>query len=167
MPFIVIWPGHVEAGRIDTRSVVSGVDFLPTISKLCRIDIDEDWKLDGEDISDILLGTSREREKALMWRNAISESHFPYTQYHKSPMLSIRKGPWKLLVNPDSTDVELYYIPDDPAEFNNLAMQKPDIVRPMMHELMDWHGSLPYYDRVDNWSYGRYRWKWPEGEEDK
>ena len=34
VPFIVRWPGHVPAGRIDDTSVVAGCDFLPTLCKL-------------------------------------------------------------------------------------------------------------------------------------
>ena len=47
MPFIVRWPGHVPAGRIDDESVVAGVDFLPTICKLAGVAVPAGHKLDG------------------------------------------------------------------------------------------------------------------------
>ena len=31
IPFIVRWPGHVPAGRVDEQSVISGADWLPTL----------------------------------------------------------------------------------------------------------------------------------------
>ena len=34
---------------------------------------------------------------------------------HKCPMLAIRQGKWKLLMNPDRSRVELYDIPSDPT----------------------------------------------------
>ena len=34
VPWIVRWPGHVLAGRTDERSVISGVDWLPTLSAI-------------------------------------------------------------------------------------------------------------------------------------
>ena len=39
VPFIVRWPGHVPAGRIDDTSVVAGCDFLPTLCKLAGAEI--------------------------------------------------------------------------------------------------------------------------------
>lgn len=38
--------------------------------------------------------------------------HFnaPAQPHHQSPHLAIRRGDWKLLINSDSTEMELYYI---------------------------------------------------------
>ena len=33
-PLIVRWPGHVPAGRVDSKSVIGGVDFLPMFCQL-------------------------------------------------------------------------------------------------------------------------------------
>src|SRR6188472_575398 len=59
VPFLVRWPASVPAGRIDNSSVVAACDFLPTICKLAGATIPQDHSLDGEDIGDILRGTSR------------------------------------------------------------------------------------------------------------
>jgi len=103
MPFIVIWPGKINAGRVDTHSVISGIDFLPTFCALAGIDEKKEWKLDGEDISGILLGESRKRSTPIMWRNSMSDGPECGAQYNKSPMLSMREGEWMFFVNPDGT----------------------------------------------------------------
>jgi arylsulfatase A-like enzyme len=36
-PFILRWRGHVPAGRVDADSVLSGVDWLPTVCALAGV----------------------------------------------------------------------------------------------------------------------------------
>ncbi|MEM8736135.1 MAG: sulfatase-like hydrolase/transferase, partial [Planctomycetota bacterium] len=38
VPFIIRWPGHVSPGRVDNRSVLSGLDWLPTLCSIVGID---------------------------------------------------------------------------------------------------------------------------------
>ncbi len=59
MPGIVCWPGHVPAGRVENEAVVSGVDWLPTVCHLAGVAVPKEHTLDGEDVSDVLAGTSR------------------------------------------------------------------------------------------------------------
>ncbi len=140
VPFIVRWPGKVTAGKVDDTSVVAGVDFLPTICKLAGMKVPDHHTLDGEDQSVVLLGKSRARTKPLMWewRFAIAGEVF-----HRSPMLAIREGDWKLLVNPDRSRMELYDIPRDPAQLNNLADKRPDIVARLSEKALAWQKTLP------------------------
>ncbi len=57
VPWIVRWPGHVPANRVDEKSVISGADFLPTLCALTGVKIDiRDF--DGEDASAAWLGTA-------------------------------------------------------------------------------------------------------------
>ncbi len=140
VPFIVRWPGKVTAGKVDDTSVVAGVDFLPAICKLAGVKVPANHTLDGEDQSDVLLGRSSRRRSPLMreWRFAIAGEVF-----HRSPMLAIREGDWKLLVNPDRNRVELYDIPRDPAQLNNLADKRPDIVARLSEKVLAWQKTLP------------------------
>lgn len=39
---LVRWPGRVPSGRVDTTSVVSAVDFLPTIASLAGVQLPGD-----------------------------------------------------------------------------------------------------------------------------
>ncbi|HUX94965.1 MAG TPA: sulfatase-like hydrolase/transferase [Bacteroidales bacterium] len=139
-PFIVRWPGNTPAGKVDNASVISGVDILPTFCDLAGIKLPRNVIFDGENISPVLKGTPTERTKPLMWEN-----RFPVYGHtiHKSPILAIRLGDWKLLMNPDSDRVELYDISIDPTELNNCAGLKPDIVRDLSSQLLKWSSLLP------------------------
>ncbi len=69
VPWIVRWPGHVPANRVDEKSVISGADFLPTLCALTGVKIDiRDF--DGEDASAAWLGTADHvRTKPLFMEN--------------------------------------------------------------------------------------------------
>jgi arylsulfatase A-like enzyme len=155
-PGIARWPGHVPAGRVETAAVVSGVDLLPTLAKFAGAAASTN--IDGEDVSDVFLGASRQRRKPLHW-----EWRFNVAGYamNRSPMLSMRDGDWKLLMNPDRSRVELYNIPDDPAEMNNQATAQPGIVRRMSGRALAWQKTLPA-GPVEP-SAGKNDWNWPRG----
>ena len=138
-PFIVRWPGRVPAGRVDDESVVTAVDFLPTVCKLAGVEVPGGLNPDGEDVSDVLLGASRNRKKAIFW-----EWRFRITGHvsNRSPMLSVRDGGHKLLMNPDRGRVELYDIPRDPRERHNLAEHRPEIVERLSKKLLAWQKTL-------------------------
>jgi arylsulfatase A-like enzyme len=140
MPFIVRWPGHITADKVDNTSIIAGVDWLPTVCRLADIKLPRDLNPDGEDMSAALLGKPKPRNRPLMW-----EWRFRIfgDMVHKSPMLAIRDGKWKLLMNPDRGRIELYDIPGDPTELDNIADQNPDIVRKLSEKLLKWQKTLP------------------------
>ena len=140
VPFIVSWPGHVPAGRIENDAILSGVDLMPTVCKLAGVPMPAGLEIDGEDVSDILLGASRGRARPLFWEWRFGIIGEPF---HRSPMLSVREGDWKLLMNPDRSRIELYNIPRDPTEFSNQADNKPEIVASLSEKLLAWKNSLP------------------------
>jgi N-acetylgalactosamine-6-sulfatase len=156
VPFLVRWPGQVPAGRVDDESVVTAVDFLPTLCALAGVTIPESHQPDGEDISDILRGASRPRTRSILWEwrfNIAGEV------FHHSPMLAIRDGRWKLLMNPDRSRVELYDIPADPTQLTNQALSHPDVVRRLSAPLLSWHQTLPKGRRDPG--AGRADYPWP------
>lgn len=154
VPGILRWPGRIAAGRVDTRSVVSGVDLLPTAARLAGAPAPPD--LDGEDVSDILLGSARPRRTPLLW-----EWRFRVFGYNvnRSPVLAIRDGGWKLLLNPDRSRVELYRIVDDPGEMNNVAAAFPAIVERLAAQALAWQKTLP--PGPADADAGRNDWRWP------
>lgn len=140
VPGIIRWPGKIPAGKIDDTSVVSAVDWLPSVVKLAGVKIPDGHKLDGEDLSDVFLGHSRARVTPLFWEWRFRIAGEPY---HHSPMLSIREGDWKLLLNPDRSRVELYEIKKDLTQLNNVAEKHPEIVARMSETILAWQKELP------------------------
>ncbi|MBC7353799.1 MAG: hypothetical protein H5U08_15660, partial [Thermogutta sp.] len=80
--------------------------------------------------------------------------------WNRSPILAVREGPYKLLFNPDGSRVELYDIPRDPGEYNNVASAHPDVVQQLMKKGIEWQKSLPP-GRFDKEA-GRADYPWPQ-----
>ncbi|MBL7222069.1 MAG: sulfatase-like hydrolase/transferase [Phycisphaerae bacterium] len=136
---VVRWPGRVKSTGRNEQSVITGVDWLPTVCKLAGVDIG-DIKPDGEDVSDILTGKTRPRKKAIFWewRGGVAGD-----RTYCPPRLAIRDGKWKFFVNPDGSGAELYDIPADNEERTNLAKRHPDTVRRLKEKLLAWKKTLP------------------------
>ena len=136
-PFMVRSPGRVPAARVDNDTVLAGVDFLPSVLKLAGL---SSPAVDGEDMSATWTGARLSRTKPLMWEN-----RFPVYGHvlDMSPMLAIRDGRWKLLMNPDRSRVELYDIPADPSEIHDRSDREPDVVRRLSSQLLRWQQTLP------------------------
>ncbi len=160
MPFIVRWTSRTPAGKVDDKNIVAGVDWLPTVCSLAGVRLPAGLNPDGEDMSQAILGKPQARSKPLMW-----EWRFRIfgDMAHKSPMLAIRDGKWKLLMNPDRSRVELYDIGNDPTELDNLADQNPRIVRELSERLLEWQKTLPA-GPVDDLA-GSNAYPWPTKEQ--
>lgn len=140
VPFLVRAPGRVPAARVDSTSVLSATDFLPTLSRMANVDVPQSAEPDGEDRSTVLAGTSSSRRKPLYWEWRFNI--FGHVS-NVSPMLSMRQGNWKLLMNPDRSRVELYDIPGDPMEMQNHAALQPRVVERMAAQVLAWQKTLP------------------------
>jgi len=140
VPFLVRWPGRVPAGKVNDQSVVAGVDFIPSLCKLAAVNTAGAKDPDGEDMSDVLLGSDRLRKRPLFWEWRYRVFGRPVDQ---PPRLAIRSGDWKLLMNPDRSRVELYNVPADPMELDNLAREHPDRVEKLATSVLEWNKTLP------------------------
>lgn len=140
VPFIVRWPGHTPAGKVDNQSVLSGVDLLPTLCSFAGVKLPADLQGDGVNTAAAVEGRSFVRTKPLMWEWRF---HIAGHTLNRSPMLAIRDGKWKLLMNSDRSRVELYEIPNDPSEMTNLSEKHPDMVERLAGPLLAWQSSLP------------------------
>ena len=96
--------------------------------------------LDGEDMSAAFAGAARAKTKPLLWEN-----RYPVYGHvlDMSPMLAIREGRWKLLLNPDGGRRELYDIPKDPSEMENRAGSEPAVVGRLEKYALAWQATLP------------------------
>lgn len=143
MPFIIQWKGKIPAGKIDTTSVVVAFDLFPSICSILGIEIPEN--LDGVDKSQALLGNPVEMTAPIMWEYASNPggSIQPGNTDFHSPNLAIRDGDWKLLINADYSNPQLFNLKNDPGEKNNLAESEEDIVKVLADNVIAWRKKMP------------------------
>ena len=105
------WPGRVPAAS-QTKAITAHMDWLPTFGSLAGSKDLSSLKLDGMDISPVLLGKDG------------AEGHDVFHYYRGFDLQAVRSGPWKLHL----ASKELYNLDDDIGEANNLAAKHADIV---------------------------------------
>jgi arylsulfatase A-like enzyme len=142
MPFMVRWPGHVPAGRVNDRAVICAVDLFPTICALTGAKVPSAAKLDGVDVSAIWRGGAAPQRGPLFWEYGRNDEWFKFGP-DRSPNVALRRDNWKLLVNADGSNAQLYDLATDPKEAHNLAATKPEVARDLTKLALEWRSSLP------------------------
>jgi len=147
LPLIVWWPGKAPAGKLNDRTVLSGVDLLPSLCRIAGADVPAAVaeRLDGEDLAAAFTGGTPARGKPIFWEYGRNETSFAYPKAEgdRSPNVAVRDGDWKLLLNNDGSDVQLYDLARDAREVENVAGKHPEVVKRLSALALDWRGSLP------------------------
>jgi len=144
MPFIVRWPGHVPAGKLDEQSVIAAVDLFPSLCAIANAPLPKDVDFNGENLSAALLGKKTvKRHAPLLWEYGRNEESFFYPQgKDRSPNVAVRDGKWKLLINANGSGAELYDLSKDSAEENNLAEKDAAVTKRLSRAALAWRKSL-------------------------
>ncbi len=144
LPFMVRWPGHVPAARVDDTTVLHAVDMLPTLASIAGANMPAGYASDGENFGAALLGKPATRAKPLFWEYGRNDTSFKYPAApDRSPNVAMREANWKLLINADGTSAELYDMVADPNETKNLAAEKRDVTMRLGEAALAWRKSLP------------------------
>ena len=140
---LVRWPGKVPAGRVEESAIVGGVDFLPTIAALAGVKVPANLAPDGEDKSALWLGAAATpRSRPLYWEWISNVSGSPEDGYMPPP-LCVRDCDWKLFVDHAGKNAQLFNIPKDPGEHQDLAVQYPEVVKTLTAKALAWNKTLP------------------------
>ncbi len=153
VPFLV-WRANSPRtqGDINQKTVISTLDLLPTLAKFCQVDLPTNYVGDGEVMESALAGEMPTRKGKLYWEYGRNNTSFDYPRakkkkedrsIHRSPNLALRDGQWKLLLQADGSQVELYDLSRDFKEEDNVANAHPEIVERMRTDLLRWRRSMP------------------------
>ena len=126
VPAMISWPGKIPENVVRNQ-VATGCDWYPTLMELCEIP-PSDHPLDGRSLLPIIRS-----EKA---PTAHQRFHWKSGQ-----AIAVREGRWKLIMT--GKRVELYDLPNDLGEAQNLAEKFPEIVKRLQEE------SQSYWRRID------------------
>ena len=124
VPCIMRWPAAVKAGRT-SNAVIRSIDLLPTLSTLAGVEVSPERKIDGVDISPLMLDETAE---------APNET---FAYYWHGALAAIRVGDWKLhfevsgwVQDYDGPKQNLLYnLAEDVGETTNVYDRHPEIVQ--------------------------------------
>jgi len=142
VPFIISWPaGGIPEDEINTQSVVSATDILPSLANF--VGFEAPGSISGEDMSDVFLGDDRDRTRPLFWITTSGQPKMD-SSLNVSPVLAMYKSGLKFLVNQDGSRPELYNpkIDSDPAEIKLLNKKFPEHVEKSQEALLTWYKRL-------------------------
>ncbi len=126
VPFIVRWPGRVEAGSRSAQTVCL-TDVLATLAEVTGYELPDDGAIDSYSFGAALAGQADTTRPAVIHHSA-------------NGMFAVREGNWKLVLGngsggrekprgkPFAKPYRLYDLAADPAEQHDVAADHPRVV---------------------------------------
>jgi arylsulfatase A-like enzyme len=116
VPCILWWPGKVPSGVVCDEFLTT-LDIMPTLARLTGAQLSSLEKLDGFDMSSVLLGHKGARSQR--------ETLYSLYSINQKRLESFREGRWKLHL---TTPPELYDLVSNVTEAVNVATEYPETV---------------------------------------
>ena len=128
VPYIIKVPG-IAAKKVDYTAC--GQDFYATLSALSNIEIPTRQKIDGIDLSPVLVGKEG-TVRALVW-------HYPhYGNQGGDPASTLRRDNYKLIYYWETDQVELYDLSQDINEQNDISADHLALAAGLKKELFEY-----------------------------
>ena len=122
----IIWaPGRVPAGSQSDEAILS-FDIMPTTMKISGITAPDNLKLDGRDVTPAVFENKQLESVVHFWNM-------------KGVGGALRDGVWKIVINEEKDDVQLYNLELDSREKKDLTLEFPKRVKNMSsiyHEMI-------------------------------
>jgi len=134
VPFIVRWPGHVEAGTTNDHQLAF-YDIMPTFCDIAGIDNYVERYTNPDLEADYFDGISF--YPTLTGKGEQKEHDFLYWEFHETNMMGLRMGNWKLVVQ--NGNCKLFDLATDLHEDNDVASQYPDVLNKMKQIIREQH----------------------------
>lgn len=118
---LIIWIPGMEGGR-ESDVLLQPTDVMPTILELGGGSLPEGYQIHGRSVLPVLRGEVEEIRELAVTSWQLSED--PETLAYNT----ITDGEWTLIHGGANAPVELYHLPDDPHEENNVTANYPEVV---------------------------------------
>ena len=127
VPFLMKWPGKLKPNTTYSQPI-STFDLLPTFYVAAGGEEKDLKGIDGVDLVPYVNEINAEPpHEVLFWK--------------RDARAAMRKGDWKLVRFPDRP-AQLFYLPNDERELNDLSAKEPSRFKEMYKELFAWEATL-------------------------
>ena len=130
VPFFLRFPA-MFSGNQEVNQITAHIDLLPTLSKLCNVEMPRDRKIDGRSFIPSI------NSEKLPERSFFSYWTRKYPELFNN--IALQRGQFKLIGKTDYNspieNFELYDTYNDPFEKNNLVTQKKSIALSLKKEM--------------------------------
>lgn len=127
VPCIMRWIGKIPAGSTCSQ-LASTLDLLPTFTSLSGGSLPKDRKIDGLNITDLILN-----------KDGVKTPRNSFFYYHTSQLQAVRSGNWKLVLpqrirfdgwsgKKDNSPLQLFDLKADIGETTDLSDKHPEMV---------------------------------------
>lgn len=138
-------------GSKNTETVIASIDLPLIFMKVAGSKQDTGVDYDGECMYKAIAGKVQEkRNKSLM---QIRSPDRPGYAPNNDLDLAIREGDYKLLMDFDGANIQLYKLLDDMGEANNLKDTKTEKVLELKKEREDWFEKYPHDIDLEKYSF--------------
>lgn len=136
VPAIISWPDNLPQNEVRSQ-LCTNIDWLPTLSDLCRVPLPSK-KIDGKSLISVIKSAEVSSPHSIFfWQSGGDQ---------KDPQWAVRDGKWKLLHNPieaktSELNKEKFFLADmesDSSELVNLSDHYPEIVDSLKTEYTRW-----------------------------
>jgi arylsulfatase A-like enzyme len=129
VPAIFRWPGHVPAGKTSSQVGIV-MDLSATILAVTNSPVPAEARLEGINLLPLLQEKASRMERTLFWRYTLPTRR----------QRAVRQGDWKLVV--DGPNSMLFNLTSDIGERNDLANQRPEIVKRLYPLIAQWEQDV-------------------------
>lgn len=142
VPFFIQFPGKFK-GDTEINTTAAHIDILPTIASICKAPLPKGVKIDGRDLTPLILG------KKVDWANRSLFFYWTRKYPERYHSMALQRGPYKLVgqtsFDAEINDFELFNIESDPYELENLAGGNESLALELKKEMDEY-----YYDLVNS-----------------
>jgi len=137
VPVFVRWPGVVDK-KSKNNSIITGMDYYPTILEMCGLPLQSNNHIDGESFVAALKGNEINKKRPFYWHQTTSRP----TSTGDQNSSVVRVGKYKLHSFLDDDRLELYDLKNDPYEQKNIAADNAELVAKLHKKLNRWKKEL-------------------------
>jgi hypothetical protein len=138
VPAVFAWAGHFASG-VSVNTLAGVCDVLPTLEKICGLDVSKFPRTDGRSLLPILLAGKQPADwsdrtiptHVARWPSGTKEETLPYASS------SIRNQRFSLVAGK-----ELYDLESDPGQKQDVAKKNPETVEKLRSAYMEWWNGV-------------------------